>query len=296
MCDQGEELNWKYILAEMVLHCIVLPPRVNAGWRLYQLGTYAHLELSDAIFVLGLARLYHLYRAIYWMSGYTSRRGMFYSTLQGVIDQNSFVRRSFLKKHGFFAFLLAWGVLNITGALFFRTFDESVPNIKVDTLWSAIWAVVVAETTIGYGDITPLTHISRLTIIAAIACGMGIYAFVIMNAHRASELSPHQHLLYGAIHYAESYKKLRLPAALMVQRWWKYYQSKWMGLPSLDYLAKFNFHIRTFRLMRRKFLSLQTPLLAQTVFQFENDVTKRLFEEITRLQDIQSIENLVNST
>lgn len=295
-CSNYQQLQPKILLVEVLLHCVVLPPRVNASWKLFQLGTYARLELSDVVFVLGLARIYHFRRVIFWISSYSSRKAVFYSYLEGVEDNSAFIWRCFLKKHTYIAFLLAWGVLNITGGLALRTFDHSVPFNKVDTLWSAFWSVVVSETTIGYGDVTPLTHVGRLTIIACITCGMAIYAFAIMNTHRAIELSPQQHVLYGAIHYAESYKRLRSPAALLVQRWWKYHRNRALGLPSLEHLSRFNLHIRTFRLMRRKFLSLQSPLLDQAIIHFEFAVKRRLFAEITRLKDIQSIENLVKST
>jgi len=294
--EQAEKLDRKSVLAEVLLHCVVLPPRVNASWKLFQLGTHATLELSDVVFALGLARIYHVHRAIYWISSYSSRRAMFYCCLEGVEDCQGFIWRSFLKKYILLTFILAWATLNVTGGLALRTFDHSVPGNKVDTLWSAFWSVVVSETTIGYGDAMPLTHIGRLTIIASIALGMAIYAYVIMNTHKGMELNPHQHVLYGAIHYAESYKKQRNPAALLVQRWWKYYRNRALGLPSLGHLAKFNFHIRTFRLMRRKVLSFQTPLLAQAITHFEKEVIKRLSQELSHLSDIQSVENLVTPT
>lgn len=295
-CSNYQQLHTKSILAEVILHCIVLPPRVNASWKLFQLGTYARLELSDVIFALGLARMYHFRRVIYWISSYSSRKAVFYSYLEGVEDNSAFIWRCFLKKHTYLAFLLAWGLLNITGGLALRTFDHSVPSNKVDTLWSAFWSVVVSETTIGYGDVTPLTHVGRLAVIACITCGMSIYAFAIMNTHRAIELTPSQHVLYGAIHYAETYKRLKSPAVLLVQRWWKYHRNRAVGLPSLEHLYRFNIHIRTFRLMRRKFLSLQTPLLDQAIIHFEFAVKRRFCVEITRLKDIQDIENLVKST
>lgn len=294
--ENAPQLDRKVLFAEVLLHCVVLPPRVNVSWKLFQLGTYATLELSDVVFALGLARIYHLFRAIYWMSGLNSRKARFYSSLEGVEDCQGFVWRSFIKKYIFLTFLLAWGALNITGGLMLRTFDHSVPGNKADTLWSAFWSIVVSETAIGYGDVTPLTHIGRLAIISSIACGMALYAYAIMNVHRNMELNSRQHSLYGAIHYAESYKRLRQPAAVLVQRWWKYERNRALGLPSLDSLARFNFHIRTFRLMRRKFLSLQTPLLTQAIIHFEKEVKRRLLEELAHLEDIQSVENLVTST
>jgi hypothetical protein len=176
-----------------------------------------------------------------------------------------------------------------------RVLDYSVPHNKVDSLWSAFWSVVVSETTIGYGDVTPLTHVSRLAVITAILGGMVIYSHAIMVVHAVVELNARQHRLYGEIHYTESQKKLRIPAAILIQRWWKYYKNKNMRLPTMQCILKFNFHLRTFRLERRELLSFLTPLLSQAVVKFESDVKNRLMEEISHLHDIHSIEKLVKA-
>ena len=289
-------LGWKWSLAEVLLHCMVLPPGVNAQWTVYQLGTYAHLTLSDILFVLSLARIYHLIRAIYWVSGYNSLRARFYSGLLGVDSHTQFVWRSAFKRYALLSFALAWGLLNMIGGIALRTFDHSVPSNQVDTLWSAFWSVVVSETTIGYGDVIPLTHMARLTILLANSGGVAIYAYVILTVHRSLEMNPRQHKLYGEVYYSEMYNRLRTPAAVLLQRWWTYHLHKTHKLPTLKCLAKLNFHLRGFRLARRKFMSLQTPLLSQSVLRFDREVVWRIKEEIDRLRDVRSIENLVRRT
>jgi len=294
--QERKRLRWKLLLAEVLLHCLVLPPRVNEEWKMYQLGTYANLALCDVLFAVGLLRMYHLIRAIYWVYGYSGHRARFYIELEGVVGRTAFIWRSLVKRYTVLAFLLTWGVLNLEGGLALRSFDYSVPRNKVDSLWSAFWSAVVSETTIGYGDVIPLTHISRLTLLATVTSGMAIYSYVIMVVHRTVELNPSQHRLYGEIHYVESRKKLRNSAAILVQRWWKYYRNKWTKLPTLDYLFRFNFHLRTFRLKRRTILSFLTPLLSQSVVRFESDVKRRIAEETSHLQDIRSMESLVSLT
>lgn len=294
--QERRRLRWKWLLAETLLHCLVLPPRVNAEWKLYQLGTYANLALSDVLFAVGLLRIYHIVRAIYRLSSYSRYRAGFYIALEGVVNRTAFIWRSLLKRYTALAFLLTWTLLNLGGGFALRSFDYSVPGNKVDSLWSAFWSVVVSETTIGYGDVIPLTHISRLTLLATITSGMAIYSYVMMVVHRTVELNPQQHRLYGEIHYVESRKRLRNAAAILVQRWWKYYRNKQAKLHTLDYLINFNFHLRTFRLRRRTILSFLTPLLSQIVRRFETDVKHKFTEEISSLQDIRSMESLVSVT
>ena len=280
----------KWLCLELALHCIVLPPRANYRWKVYMLGTYTYIALSDIALLVSLLRVYHLPRLYYWKSRFSRTHAYFFSVIEGVNGHSLWAWKSAMKTQPHVLLIKVWALLALLGGVALRTFENYVPGNKLDTLWSSFWAVVVPETTIGYGDMVPLTHMGRVTIVIAIAGGMAVYSYTITITHRYIDLSSSESQLYGSLVYSTESYRLRKPAAVMIQRWWGYLHNRWEGAPSLVSLAKANVHLRRFRLMRRELLSLKAPTFEDAVNQFESTTNDCLQREIARLQPVSTIE------
>lgn len=52
---------------------------------------------------------------------------------------------------------------------------ENAPNSNIRSAEDAIWWAFVTVTTVGYGDLYPVTSIGRLTAVAVMTCGVGLF-------------------------------------------------------------------------------------------------------------------------
>ncbi|SFC59377.1 voltage-gated potassium channel [Alkalibacterium subtropicum] len=86
----------------------------------------------------------------------------------GVIGKATKHVKAFLKTNGFIYMMYIGAVILLTGATFY-SIAENVDFI--DSLW---WAFVTS-TTVGYGDISPSTHVGRLTAIVLMLTGIGLF-------------------------------------------------------------------------------------------------------------------------
>jgi voltage-gated potassium channel len=73
------------------------------------------------------------------------------------------------------AFFMVFVVL--TGASAIYVFEGPMPNSRIDDLFDAVYWAMVTLSTVGYGDIIPLTPEGRAVAMALIVSGIGVMAF-----------------------------------------------------------------------------------------------------------------------
>jgi voltage-gated potassium channel len=85
----------------------------------------------------------------------------------------------------------AYGVLT---ALIIRV-EDGAPDSKITGLPSALWYLVATLTTVGYGDIVPVTHWGRIIGFIFLLSSLGVYGFIIGQiANFMSTLKEHKEL------------------------------------------------------------------------------------------------------
>lgn len=262
-----------YTVTETLIHCFVLPPKINWETQIGILGRVSTLSISDVVFALNFIRVYHILRAYYWLSAFNSPRAYFYSKITDTERHYIWVLRSLLKQRSAQTLFLLWLGLCVVGGICFKSLDYSVPGNNLDTEWTAFWAIVVAEETIGYGDFVPLTHISRILIIICVICGLAIYSIAILLSRIQLDLTHSQTLLYSAIASRNETRKIRVTAAVFVQRWWRCHLRRTHGLPFMFFLIKANRQLHSFRIEYTRVSTLQDVLFYDTVRHFERYIT-----------------------
>ncbi len=85
-----------------------------------------------------------------------------------------------------------------------------------------MWVMILGITTVGYGDIIPITHISRLIVYAG--CFMGNIILILMTVAIFNVISHNEKELeaYEFIENFENRYELRNCAACVIQRYVKY--------------------------------------------------------------------------
>jgi hypothetical protein len=106
--------------------------------------------------------------------------------------------------------------------LMFRILERPYPDSDFEPIWNGWWLIMVTMTTIGYGEIVPLTHAGRF--IAVISCIWGIFlisSFVVALTNKV-EITGDEITIYNKlVERIYVRKKLKFIAAKMIQRWFR---------------------------------------------------------------------------
>lgn len=77
------------------------------------------------------------------------------------------------------ALFIASGLVILVGTIVMYNIESQVPNSKIKTLLDALWWCVSAVTTVGYGDIVPVSVIGRIVAIFYMFFGISMIAIML---------------------------------------------------------------------------------------------------------------------
>ena len=77
------------------------------------------------------------------------------------------------------ALFIASGLVILVGTIVMYNIESQVPNSKIKTLLDALWWCVSAVTTVGYGDIVPVSVIGRTVAIFYMFFGISMIAIML---------------------------------------------------------------------------------------------------------------------
>jgi voltage-gated potassium channel len=77
------------------------------------------------------------------------------------------------------ALFIASGLVILVGTIVMYNIESQVPNSKIKTLLDALWWCVSAVTTVGYGDIVPVSVIGRIVAIFYMFFGISMIAILL---------------------------------------------------------------------------------------------------------------------
>ena len=77
------------------------------------------------------------------------------------------------------ALFIASGLVILVGTIVMYNIESQVPNSKIKTLLDALWWCVSAVTTVGYGDIVPVSVIGRIVAIFYMFFGISMIGILL---------------------------------------------------------------------------------------------------------------------
>ncbi len=69
----------------------------------------------------------------------------------------------------------------IVGGFTFYLVERGVPGSSVDSVWDGLWLALVTMTTVGYGDMVPVTAHGRLVAGIVMLVGIGVFTFFLSS-------------------------------------------------------------------------------------------------------------------
>ncbi|CAJ0941805.1 unnamed protein product, partial [Mesorhabditis belari] len=143
----------------------ILPFLIEMTLMIFGIDTEQLRDLKGAFLVIRILRVLRVVRVLK-LGRYSSGLQMFGKTLKASFRQL-----------GMMAMVVLTGVIFFSTLVYFLEKDE--PNSQFYSIPAACWWCIVTMTTVGYGDLTPVTVPGKLVATGAIACGVLVLALPI---------------------------------------------------------------------------------------------------------------------
>lgn len=192
----------KYFV-ESVFNWIHCPPFLDSHFSYEEFGIKFDLSLDAYMSVIMLGRLYIFFRLFDHYTFWTGERATRVCRINGFLPDSKFAIKAYLKYKSVLVLTLSLGLSIFLFGFALRTFERPFisPNRSqnFDNIWNSFWCVVVSMTTIGYGDIYPITFMGRIVIIISCIWGIFILSLFVVSLNNITQLSKEENKAYEDI-------------------------------------------------------------------------------------------------
>lgn len=256
----------KKILAEAFLCFILLPPYITYKKSFTQLGVVQILSIEDILLIFILIRVFHLYKLYYEFSSFNSLRPRFYCNIFRIDDQFTFILRCFFKDLPYTSVIFTFTLSITLFGYLLHIYEQSVESSAFVELWNGFWIISYTESTVGYGDIVPKTHLGRFLCIISSFFGVFMYSYTVSVFRNTAQLNPSQAKLYLVLRHKDGVeKKLKVSSAILIQRWWRLNMKRRIKISTIKDIHKFNTQLINFSYLRNKMDQQMNPTLSESV-------------------------------
>jgi hypothetical protein len=107
------------------------------------------------------------------------------------------------------------GLLNVVSAYALREAERPVQD-GFNFYWNALWCSVITITTVGYGDLYPISHPGRVVAVAASILGTGIFAILIADVFEAIKFNHSEFRMQRMLHKSRLRRELKNAASRLI--------------------------------------------------------------------------------
>ena len=271
-------------LGECFYHLLVLPPRVDIEGKLYMMDTYTDISLNDVFFILILLRNYHSLQFLFWFSDFSTKKTYLFASVANINVNIVFILRCYLAHYSLKLLLGIYGAIVIISGLTVFIFEKGTPSTQFEDARSALWFVAYTQTTVGYGEITPITYPGRLTVILSCFIGNFILAILISLSSSTMALTLRECTMYSDLLYGKQKRKYVKKAVLLLQLWWRFIQMRGRKVRHGPTIIAFYSQLRDYRGILTKCQLVKDRRFERQIAAFDQSTAKQ-FRSILEYMD-----------
>ena len=136
-------------------------------------------------------RMYMLFRLFFHHSMYMNQASRDLAAINKIEVNNFFIVKCWLKNHSVTVLATLYLTVAVTFAFAIRALERNIEP-RFDDFFNAIWMMVVTMTTVGYGDIYPVTYLGRAFAIVACLCAIVMLSLMVLGVTTWLGLEPHE--------------------------------------------------------------------------------------------------------
>lgn len=185
----------------------------------------------------------------------------------------------------------------IVSGIGLRVYERAINESSLSSIYTGMWVIGVTVTSVGYGDIAPLTHMGRIICIISALIGVFLTSYVVLAVENLTTLNDeNEEFLYSAMRSRVVVRrKVRPQARILLQRFWRLYRKRKMKEPRRKEVQRFFDYLRRFKLNRMVHEQDTDNTLEKTISKMETRLGYINKGVIAKLKPIAEYKLLANS-
>lgn len=237
------------LLLEWFANIIHSPPGILLFFPMSVNGTEVYYSFDSFVSILALSKLYIVLRIFQNYTEWNTNEAIAICRKEGFNPDFGFTMRCFNRSSPAIFLLFMFGGSVILFGFAVQNFErqlgeESASTIKFsDSFWNSMWCMILTMTTVGYGEIFPVTVFGRIFTIIACIWGMFSMSMIIVTLSSMISLNQEQELSYNEINRTDpkTTEKIKKEAVVVIQSAFRYVLAKGdpvKGKPQADFKTR----------------------------------------------------------
>jgi hypothetical protein len=177
------------------------------------------------------------------------------------------------------------GIIILISGVILRVYERTTPDSKFNYIWNSFWVLFVTQTTVGYGDIIPQTHLGRLFIMLTCILGTFLVSYFVISTASLTVLESAESQFMGVlIAKYDISKQLKPSATVTIQRWWRYMLKRRRKHPRVLEIWKYMSSLFAFNLRQKKLTAAETESIGNIAERFAENKDKAFKETVDYLK------------
>ena len=216
---------YKKMFMEMIILCVFTPPNLNGYFKGEMLFGYYTYSSDSFVLMTKMFKLYYLAIIYFHISMWNSESAKLVAKL------NKAFKATF-KRTPLLTIFILFGLTVVLSSFMMRIFEfgfsqdasdklkasnKAIKNQQFSSYIDVVWVVIITMMTVGYGEITPKTHLGRAVAFFSSIIGMIIISLLIVRLSDVVELTADEKKALNDIKRHEFQKKINLQSANLIK-------------------------------------------------------------------------------